>query len=160
MKKEAQSGEYKWIPPGIRKDGCQERIDLITGMAQTVNLKTGEIENYKLVCPKCGKIIQREDQDRSRSWRVYAKEKYVHRCSIKGEMYLTDIITLDMVVPPDMTVDDFYACVRYGLQHREDAVKIAQPKAPPSNQVEGQITMEEYFGDLLKGGINGKDGSE
>ena len=150
MKKEAQSGEYKWIPPGKRADGCQERIDLVTGMAQTVNLKSGEIENYKLVCPKCGKIIERDDQSRSWSWRVYAHEKYVHRCMIKGEMHLADIHTLDMVVPPDMTVDDFYACVRYGLQHREDAVKIAQPKAPPSNQVEGQITMEEYFGNLIR----------
>ena len=131
---------YKWIPPGKRADGCQERIDTVTCMAQTVNLKTGKIENYKLVCPKCGKIIERDDQSRS----------CVHRCMIKGEMHLSDIHTLDMVVPPGMTIDEFYSCVRYGLQHREDAVKIAQPKAPPSNQVEGQITMEEYFGNLIR----------
>lgn len=141
---------YKWIAKGKRLDGCQERIDTVTCMAQTVNLKTGKIENYKLVCPKCGKIIERDDQSRSWSWRVYAHEKYVHRCMIKGEMHLSDIHTLDMVVPPGMTIDEFYSCVRYGLQHREGAVKIAQPKAPPSNQVEGQITMEEYFGNLIR----------
>lgn len=122
MKKEAQSDEYKWIAKGKRLDGCQERIDMVTCMAQTVNLATGKIENYKLVCPKCGKIIERDDQSRSWSWRVYAHEKYVHRCMIKGEMHLADIHTLDMVVPPGMTIDEFYSCVRYGLQHKEEAL--------------------------------------
>lgn len=122
MKNGTQDGEYKWIPPGKRADGCQERIDMVTCMAQTVNLATGKIENYKLVCPKCGKIIERDDQSRSWSYRVYAHEKYVHRCMIKGEMHLSDIHTLDMVVPPGMTIDEFYSCVRYGLQHKEEVL--------------------------------------
>ena len=75
-------GEYKWLPVGQRADGCQVRIDQVTGMAQTVNIDTGKIENYMLVCPKCGKVLSREDQGRSWSYRVYAREKYVHRCVI------------------------------------------------------------------------------
>lgn len=114
--------EYKWLPKGVRADGCQERIDLVTGMAQTVNLATGKIEKYKLVCPKCGKILQKEDQSKSWDWRVYARGKYVHRCRIKGEQHLTEIHTLDMIVPQGMTVDDFYECVRYGLKHKEEAI--------------------------------------
>ena len=141
--------EFKWIPSGKRQDGCQERIDLVTGMAQTVNLETGMIENYKLVCPKCGKIIQREEQSRSWSWRVGAKEKYVHRCRIKEQTYLADFNTLDMVVPPDLTIDDFYKCVRYGLLHKEEAVGTEIPVAPMDEQVEGQITLEEFYGDLF-----------
>ena len=150
MKKGTQDGEFKWIPPGIRADGCQERIDLITGMAQTVELETGVIRNYMLVCPKCGKVINREEQSRSWSWRVYAIEKYVHRCRIKGEMHLADIITFDMVVPPDMTIDDFYKCVRYGLLHKEEAVGTELPAAPEDEQVEGQITLDEFYGELFR----------
>lgn len=112
-------GDYKWLPVGKRQDRCRERIDSVTGMAQTVNLETGKIENYKLVCPKCGKILQREDQSRSWSWRLYATEKYVHRCQIKGNTHLTDILTLDLVVPPGMTVDEFYECIRYGLVNKD-----------------------------------------
>lgn len=141
---------FKWMPAGKRADGCRERIDLVTGMAQTVNLATGEIENYKLVCPKCGKILQRDDQNRSWDWQVYARQKYVHRCKIKDQMHLADIITLDMIVPPDMTIDDFYKCVRYGLLHNEEAVGVELPAAPEEEQVEGQITLEEYYGNLFR----------
>lgn len=74
---------FKWISDRKRRGGLQERIDLVTGMAQSVNPVTGVIEYYKLVCPKCGKIIEREDQSKSWDWKIYARERYVHRCSIK-----------------------------------------------------------------------------
>ena len=140
---------FKWISRGKRREGLQERIDLATGMAQSINPVTGVTEYYKLVCPKCGKIIEREDQSKSWDWKIYARERYVHRCRIKDKSYCTPILTLSLVVPPDMTLDELYKCVRFGMLHKDEALSVDLPTAPPDEHEDHQITLEEYYSDAF-----------
>lgn len=68
-----------------------------------------------------------EDMSKSWSYRVGAAEKYVHRCT---DTDCADISTLLVPVPNGMTIHGLYKCIRYGLQHKAEAMAEEDPVPP------------------------------
>ena len=121
---------YVFMPPRKRLDGKLTRIDKVTGLSAEVRKNTGIPDGtacYKIVCPRCGKPIRNEDMSKSWSYRVGAAEKYVHRCT---DTDCADISTLLVPVPKGMTIHGLYKCVRYGLQHKAEAMAEEDPVPP------------------------------
>lgn len=121
---------YVFLPPRKRLDGNLTRIDKVTGLSAEVRKNTGIPAGtacYKIVCHRCGKPIRNEDMSKSWSYRVGAAEKYVHRCT---DTDCADISTLLVPVPEGMTIHGLYKCVRYGLQHKAEAMAEEDPVPP------------------------------